>query len=189
MLKQGNSALKPHSARQPPPSPHLHSLPPSVKQNMITHRAHHVPAATKRLSLLQSPRHTHSHKGGRLTGGSLFRAARRVDAYNPKESFLPLESNIRSDNAAKIKIVLSAYSKLRGRPSGISSLKKSSKTDRVCREEEEREGAEEMPSFFCQPALSSLTRLILHHCNPSSWENELDGLDFEVSLEGLLEED
>lgn len=127
MLKQGSSALKPHAARRPPPSPQLHSLPLSNKQNMISYRAHHAPA-TKRLSLLQSPRHTHSQKGARLAGGSLFRAARRVDAYNPKESFLPLESNIRADNAAKIKIVLSAYSKLRGRPDATSSLKKSSKT-------------------------------------------------------------
>lgn len=128
LLKQSNSALKPQTTRRPPPSPQLHSLPLSAKQKMISHCPHNAPAATKRLSLLQSPRHTHSHKGARLTGGSLFRAARRVDAYNPKESFLPLESNIRADNAAKIKIVLSAYSKLRGRPSGTSSLKKSSKT-------------------------------------------------------------
>jgi hypothetical protein len=138
LLKQDSSAIKPHATRRLPPSPQLHSLPPSAKQNMISHRALNAPAATKRLSLLQSPRHTHSHKGARLAGGSLFRAARRVDAYNPKESFLPLESNIRADNAAKIKIVLTAYSKLRGRPSGASWLKKSSKTERVSRGEEGR---------------------------------------------------
>jgi hypothetical protein len=48
---------------------------------------------------------------------------------------------------------------------------------------------EAVPSLFCQPALSSLTRLILNNCNPIRWENELEALDFEASLEDFLGEE
>jgi hypothetical protein len=90
------------------------------------------PAATKRLNTIETSRRSHYGKGSRLAfSKNLFREARKVDTRNPRESFLPQESHLKPDNSTKIKILLSAYSKLHGRPREGSSLQKPSKLDRL----------------------------------------------------------
>jgi hypothetical protein len=84
LLKQSSNTLKQQPAKRPPPSPRIDILTPYVKHHILPHRPHHPSAANKRLSTLQTHRQTHHGKPSRLAAGSLFRAARKVDVYNPR---------------------------------------------------------------------------------------------------------
>lgn len=84
LLKQTTNTLKPHPIKRPPASPRIETLPSSNKHNHLTHRPHHPSPANKRLSTLQTPRQAHHGKASRLAAGSLFRAARKVDVFNPR---------------------------------------------------------------------------------------------------------
>jgi hypothetical protein len=101
-----------------------------------------VTTATKRIIDVDTPRRSHHGKGSRLTfSKNLFKEARKVDKHNPRESFLPLDSNIKTDNQTKTKILLSAYSKLHGRPREGSPAQKVNKLGKLCKIEEIDESA------------------------------------------------
>lgn len=55
--------------------------------------------ASKRLSIAETTRKGNQGKGSKLTySKNLFKNAKKVDSTNPRESFLPLESQLKIDN-------------------------------------------------------------------------------------------
>jgi hypothetical protein len=75
-----------------------------------------------------------------------------------------------TDNHTKIKILLSAYSKLQGKGKEGTS-QKTSKIDRSYKANQIDYSPIKKGSAFCHPPLSSLTKLILNECNMFAADN------------------
>lgn len=171
MLVQSPNQLKASSKRRktaPIPTANYQGL-HNRENKAFTQRMIIVQAATKRLETLPSSRKSQERRSGSLLfSKNLFKNARKVDLKS-RESFLPHESQIVTDNSTKIKLLLSAYSKLQGR-NRESPSQKTSKIDKL-RKSEHIDPSTKNEQILPGKPLSSLTQLILNECNAFLCEN------------------
>ena len=172
MLVQGSVQLKASSKRRkttPIPTVNDHGL-HNRESKAFTQRMFTIHIATKRFETLPSSRKSQERRSGSLLfSKNLFKNARKVDVKS-RESFLPHESQLATDNNTKIKLLLSAYSKLQGR-NIESPSQKTSKIVRLLKSDHIDPSPKKELILQGKP-LSSLTQLILNECNAFLWEND-----------------